>query len=105
MNRLEQLRQFVKEEPNDPFNWYALALELLKTNADEARQLFEHLVGSFPQYLPTYYPFAQLLIEMKDASKAEEIFNLGIERSGAAADSKTLREIQSLYNDWKYDMA
>ena len=105
MDRLEQLRQFVKEEPNDPFNQYALALELLKVNAVEARQLFEHLVRSFPQYLPTYYPYAQMLIEKKEAGKAEEIFNLGIERSRAAGDSKTLREIQALYNDWKYDVA
>jgi predicted Zn-dependent protease len=105
MDRLAQLRQFVKDEPNDPFNRYALALEVLKADAEEARQLFEQLVGSFPQYLPTYYPYAQLLVERKETEKAEEIFNLGIERSRAAGDLKTLREIQALYNDWKYDMA
>jgi hypothetical protein len=105
MNRLEQLRQYVHEEPNEPFNRYALALELLKVNPGEARQLFEHLVRSFPEYLPTYYPYAQMLIEKKESERAEEIFNLGIERSRAAGDSKTLREIQALYNDWKYDIA
>jgi predicted Zn-dependent protease len=105
MDRLAQLRQFVEEEPSDPFNRYALALELLKINADEARQLFDELVRSFPQYLPTYYPYAQLLIEKKETKKAEEIFSLGVERSREAGDSKTLREIQALYNDWKFDMA
>ena len=105
MERLEQLRQFVVDEPNDPFNRYALALELLKVDAEEARRLFEQLVESFPHYLPTYYPYAQLLIEMKASKKAEEVFALGIQRSRAAGDSKSLREIQALYNDWKYDTA
>jgi hypothetical protein len=105
MDRLGQLRQFVVDEPNDPFNRYALALELLKVDVEEARQLFEQLVGAFPQYLPTYYPYAQLLVEKKENEKAEEVFNLGIQRSQAAGDSKSLREIQALYNDWKYDTA
>ena len=43
-NRLEILRQFVAEEPQDPFNHYALATELLKFNKTESRQIFEYLL-------------------------------------------------------------
>ena len=32
-SRIEQLKQFAKEDPNDPFNKYALALEYQKTDA------------------------------------------------------------------------
>ena len=53
MNRLEQLRQFAAEEPHDPFNHYALALEYLKTNPREAENLFEQLLQQHPEYLPT----------------------------------------------------
>ena len=34
-NRLEILRQFVAEEPQNAFNHYALATELLKTDKNE----------------------------------------------------------------------
>ena len=34
-NRLEILKQFVTEEPQDPFNHYALATELLKFDKTE----------------------------------------------------------------------
>ena len=34
-NRLEILRQYVAEEPQDAFNHYALATELLKTGRTE----------------------------------------------------------------------
>ena len=36
MDRLGQLKQFVAEEPDDPFNAYALALEYLKTDPKES---------------------------------------------------------------------
>jgi lipoprotein NlpI len=46
--RLEQLRNFYEEEPNDPFNAYALATELLKFDLQAARQLFEELLVNTP---------------------------------------------------------
>ena len=38
--RLEQLRNFYEEEPNDPFNVYALATELLKFDLQAATKCF-----------------------------------------------------------------
>lgn len=104
MDRLKLLKQFAQEEPEDPFNLYALALEYLKINPSEADKLFKKLVSTHPDYLPTYYPYAQLLIEQKDLDKAERIFQKGMETAKALNDYKTLREIQAAYNDWKYDM-
>ena len=104
MDRLDQLKQFAQEEPNDPFNSYALALEYLKTNALEAGRLFEKLITKHPDYLPTYYPYAQWLIERKDADKAETIFQKGMATALALKDFKTLKEIKAAHLDWKYDL-
>ncbi|NOT76458.1 MAG: tetratricopeptide repeat protein [Cyclobacteriaceae bacterium] len=104
MDRLEQLKQFAKEEPGDPFNFYALALEYLKTDPSEAGRLFESLTLSHPDYLPTYYPYAQLMVDRKDTNGAIRIFESGIARARAANEAKTLREIQALYNDWKDEL-
>ncbi len=102
MDRLGQLKQFMAEEPDDPFNAYALALEYLKTDPKESILIFERLTLSHPQYLPTYYPYAQLLIEQKNSAKAEMIFEKGCEMAKQVNDPKTLRELQSAHQDWKF---
>lgn len=103
MDRITQLKQFAEEEPNDPFNLYALALEYLKTNPLEAINIFDKLTHTHSDYLPTYYPYAQLMIERKDIEKAESIFQKGMEIASAKNDLKTLHEIQAAYNDWKWE--
>ncbi|HRI78842.1 MAG TPA: tetratricopeptide repeat protein [Cyclobacteriaceae bacterium] len=103
MDRLSQLKQFVAEDPDDPFNRYALALEFLKTDRAIAIELFDQLIRSRPDYLPTYYPFAHLLIDQKENEKAEQIFLAGIEQSKRAEDSKAMKELKGAYQDWLYE--
>lgn len=102
MTRLEQLREFVKEEPHDPFNSYALALELLNSSPEESLTIFSQLISAHRDYLPTYYPYAQLLAEQKQNELAEKIFTQGIEVAKANKDMKALKEIQNAYQDWQY---
>ena len=92
----------MKEEPNDPFNAYALALEYLKHDAKKSYELFENLLITHPNYLPTYYPFAQLLSERQDP-RAEFIYKQGIDTAKRLGDSKTFRELSSAYNDWLFE--
>jgi Tfp pilus assembly protein PilF len=102
MSRIEQLEAFVKEDPADPFNHYALALEYLKVNTNRAFEQFETLLKEHPDYLPTYYPFAHLLIEMKQAGRGEEMFKRGMDQARKSGDTKTFRELQAAYNDWLF---
>src|SRR5689334_10805353 len=102
MTRIEQLEAFAKEDPNDPFNHYALALEYLKVDPPRAFEQFEMLIQQHPDYLPTYYPFAHLLIEMKQPVRGEEMFKAGMEQARKSQDIKTLRELQAAYNDWMF---
>jgi Tfp pilus assembly protein PilF len=103
MNRLQQLEEFLREEPQNPFNHYAVALEYLKIDPGHARQLFEHLLQHFPAYLPTYYPLAQLLAELRETAQAEEVFARGIKEAERVGDAKTLRELRAAYNDWLFE--
>lgn len=103
MDRIKQLEDFLREDPDDPFNQYALALEYLKQNTTRSYQLFQHLMDTKPAYLPTYYPFAHLLVELKDPAKAESVFRAGIEAARSQSDAKTQRELQSAYNDWLFE--
>ena len=51
MNRLDQLFDFLKEDPNDPFILYAIATEYMKSNIKEAQKYYEKLLIEFPEYV------------------------------------------------------
>ncbi len=96
-NRLEILRQFVAEEPQDPFNHYALATELLKTDKIESRQIFEFLLENHPDYLPIYYHLGALYVELGENNLAEKTYLLGIELANKLRNDKTLKELKGAY--------
>lgn len=102
MNRLTQLEQFLQDDPSDPFNYYAVALEYLKQDTGKAKALFVALCARFPDYLPTYYPFAHLLIEEGNWAEAESTFQRGIETAKKLGDAKALRELTTAHNDWLF---
>ena len=96
-NRLELLRQFVVEEPQDPFNHYALATELLKFNKTESRQIFEYLLKNHADYLATYYHLGALYVELSQYELAQEIYIAGIKLANKIGNEKTLKELKGAY--------
>jgi tetratricopeptide (TPR) repeat protein len=96
-NRLEILRQFVAEEPQDPFNHYALATELLKFDKTESRQIFEYLLKNHTDYLATYYHLGALYVELGDNPLAEETYITGIVLARKIGNEKTLKELKGAY--------
>ncbi len=103
-DRVRQLEAFAKEDPTDPFNLYALALEYLKMEPARALVLFEQLVVDHPRYLPTYYPFAHLLIDLQEYARAEQIFAAGVEVARHAQDAKAMRELNNAWSDFKFNL-
>ena len=104
MDRIKLLEEFLRDDPEDPFNTYALALEYLKSDQAKASNLFDKLVKQKPDYIPTYYPFAQLLAEKQD-DRTESIFKQGIETARRLNDSKAFKELNSAYNNWLFDQS
>lgn len=96
-NRLEILRQFVAEEPQDAFNHYALATELLKFDKTESRQIFEYLLKNHADYLATYYHLGALYVELGENSLAEETYTSGIALARKIGNEKTLKELKGAY--------
>lgn len=96
MNRIiEQLEQFAKEDPHDPFNLYALALEYLKVDAVRAEQLFAQLIAQHASYVPTYYQLGQLYAEQGKIEESLSTFEQGIAAARAAGDQKAVREMEA----------
>lgn len=101
--RIKQLQQFYDEDPSDPFNLYALALEYMKTDRGRARQLFETLIQHHADYLPVYYQAAQLCADTGDRARAVQIFENGIALAKKLNDRKAQRELQSAYDEMMFD--
>ena len=97
--RIKMLEQFVAEDPTDPFNKYALALELLKTDKPRAKIIFDELIILKPDYVPTYYQAALLNIEMELTEEATKIIKQGIVEAKKQNNLKAANELRSLLDE------
>src|SRR5690606_553113 len=64
--RIKFLQDEIENFPEDPFNYYALAMEYVSTGNPGARDLFEKLFKDFPTYLPTYYQAANYFFNAEE---------------------------------------
>ena len=101
MSRLEQLQKFFDEEPENPFNLYALALEVSKTDRSKAIELLNSLIAQHINYIPTYYMLGQLYEQQGEPVAAVAIYEKGIAVAAAHNDTKTLRELRAAYEQVK----
>lgn len=102
-SRLTQLEEFYNQDPDDPFNIYALALEYQKVDIQKTRNLFELLLTKFPTYIPTYYHAGKLYESLNLRDDALKVFQKGIDEAKRANDTKAVRELQSAYNELLFD--
>ena len=103
MTRLEQLQKFYEEDPGDPFNVYALALELSKSNTEYALELFQLALKQHPSYLATYYHAAKLCESLAKKELAITIYKSGIAEAKKQNEFKALRELQSALDELVYE--
>ena len=101
--RKELLMELVKDQPNDPFVPYALGLECIKYNTQEALEWFRRCHDNFPDYLPNYYHYANLLAELDDEDQATAVFEQGIELASVQKDDKTLSELRTALLNWQLE--
>jgi Tfp pilus assembly protein PilF len=95
MNRIEILKGFLEENPNDSFSRYALALEYAKLsqNDDAVREL-ETVQTRDPAYVATYFQLGQLYQKVGRTHDAEKTFRTGITVAAKAGDEHTRSELE-----------
>jgi tetratricopeptide (TPR) repeat protein len=97
--RIEQLKEFLKEDQNDSFLKYALALEYMKIEENNtAKDCFLSLIAGDKNYLASYYQLGKLYESLSDQEPAIEIYKKGIEIAQKSENKKTLLELQEAYN-------
>lgn len=95
--RIKFLLEQIELDPEEPFNYYALAIEYKDSQQDMAIEYFEKLLQEFPEYLPTYYHAAALFFETNQNKEAENTYLLGIKLAEKLKKEKALRELKSAY--------
>ena len=102
-DRIKQLQQYCEEDPSDPFNFYALALEYLSIDTAKTRELFDTLLERHSDYLPTYYHAAKFFQDLGENDKAALIYEVGLALAKKLDDSKALRELRSAYDEMMFE--
>lgn len=88
------LARYVKENPNDSFSKFALALEFLKEDQlKKARVLFESIAKNDPEYVGVYYHLGKLYERLDRNDLALQTYTKGIEVAKSQNDAHTADEI------------
>ena len=103
LERIELLKGYCAEEPENPFNYYALALEYRESEKIEAASLFDFVAANFPNYLPVYFPAAQFFFENEELLKAKNLFEAGIKLAHVLQDEKAKKELSNAYQNFLFE--
>ena len=102
MDRIEQLKSFLGETPDDAFLTHALALEYRKAgNPERAGILFRKNLNLHPEYLATYYHYGQLLERFGAISEALSIYEKGMKLAKSAGDGHAYSELSNVWEALK----
>lgn len=103
VSRIEMLKSFTEVEPENPFIFYALALEYIEFDKSSAELFFKKLLDEFPEYLPTYFHAALFYSDLGDVSFSKIIYEKGIELAKSQKDDKALKELKNSYQNFLFE--
>ncbi|MET0388023.1 MAG: tetratricopeptide repeat protein [Polyangiales bacterium] len=94
--RLEMFDKLIAKGSQDPFVFYARAMELRNLGrGPEALDAFRALRESNPSYVPQYLMAGQLATELGDSALARELLEHGQRQAQLAGDSHAHAELTS----------
>lgn len=99
-NRLEMLKQFLEQNPNDAFARYGLAMEYSKAGqTDTALQEFARLLELHPDYSNGYFMAAQTLAKVEKNDEAKDMLRKGIEAAQRTGNKHALSEMSAMLDE------
>ncbi len=102
-NRIQMLKERIKDASDDPFYIYALALEYKDSEPKKSLELLKESQKLFPEYLPVYYQLAEMLVQFNMKENALKIYRQGIELAKKQSENKTLAELQNAMQNLLFD--
>lgn len=94
--KIKKLARYIKDNPEDSFSKFALALEFLKEDQHKkARILFEDIQRNDPEYDGVYYHLGKLYEGSGRLEEARDIYKKGVKvaaENGHKRNAKELKE-------------
>lgn len=95
MTRIDQIKELLREEPDDPFLCYAMACELEKEHKiEKAIEWLERIRNTSPNYYGLYYKLGKLYEALGKSASAKDIYEKGIVICTALDEYKIKSELQ-----------
>jgi len=94
--KVQKLARRLKQNPDDSFTKFALALEMRKLDQwEKARRLFESIHEHEPQYTGVYYHVGKLYEDLGEPDRAKTIYKEGIAITEEQRDQHAKSELQT----------
>ena len=101
-DRTAMLQEFLKDNPDDAFARYGLALEYVKTgNVDTALQEFKTLLEKNPDYTAAYQMAGQTLASAGRTAEAIKMLSEGIACARRTGNNHAMSEMEALLQELK----
>jgi len=101
-DRLNSLLKLLKQDPDDSFLSYGIALEhISKSNYEEAKRYLSSIIKKDADYVPAYMQLAQVYENLNLIDKAKNIYKEGIEIARKNNDSHAAEEMEDFLNELK----
>jgi len=105
LERLEQLRGLLADEPGDLFLRYAIALELKREgDMDQAIVELEAILADDAKHIASYYQLALLMADLGRTQEAIATCEAGAMQSLVTGDRKARQELLELMHALKDDL-
>ena len=97
MNRRELILKEIENQPEEPLNYYFLALEERRdANWQTCIDLLKKLIKNHPAYQPSYYVLAEIHYQLDQIEEGTFIAKKGIEIAKGLHQMKALHELEQL---------
>jgi Tfp pilus assembly protein PilF len=97
--RREFLEEALRQDSNNTFARYGLAMEFVKTEPATAWTHFEHLLQHHPEYSATYYQAGVFLMNQGRLDEARKVLATGVEVTGRQGKQHAQSELQAALDD------
>ncbi len=101
--RLEKLLEFQRQQPDDLFLKYALAMEYLGIkNMARAFLLFNEVIEKDVHYVAAYYQLGKILEHKGEETAAIRMFEIGLAEAKLKKDFKTVNEFKTAIEELSF---
>jgi Tfp pilus assembly protein PilF len=96
-SRKEQIEELLKDDPDDPFLRYGLAMEYVSQGDDaEAARCFRDMFKDLPDYMPAYMQGGQVLSRLGRIDEARAAFERGMTVARQQGNLHAAEEMQGM---------